>query len=161
MSVRVPVREPPTSVPGDRIGLPDAVLADLGVGLGDSVVVEGAHRVVASVVAVDGGPEAVFVPERLRRTAGLEPGDTATVSASDLPVASSLTLRLRQSVDLERSEDAIRQRLDRRVVAVVVAACNRRGRLVLRFHPNIRLVVKVYKSFPIESTMAPGSSRDD
>ena len=135
MSVRVPVREPPTSVPGDRIGLPDAVLADLGVGLGDSVVVEGAHRVVASVVAVDGGPEAVFVPERLRRTAGLEPGDTATVSASDLPVASSLTLRLRQSVDLERSEDAIRQRLDRRVVAVgdEVEVTRLGGALTLRF----------------------------
>ncbi|GAA0720175.1 transitional endoplasmic reticulum ATPase [Halorubrum trapanicum] len=118
MSVRVPVREPPTSVPGDRVGLPESLLADLGVGLGDSVAVEDAHRVVAPVVAVDDGERAVFLPERLRRTAGVEPGEVATVAVSDLPVASSVTLRLRQSVDLARSEDAIRRRLDRRVVAV-------------------------------------------
>ncbi|MGM0448627.1 MAG: hypothetical protein ACQERM_10320, partial [Methanobacteriota archaeon] len=118
MSVRVPVKEPPTSVPGDRVGLSEAVLDDLGIGLGDAVAVEGARRVVAPVVAVDAGTRAVFLPERLRRIAGLDPGDAATVSSSTLPVASSVTLRLRQSVDLERSEDAIRRRLDRRVVAV-------------------------------------------
>ncbi|TKX53093.1 AAA family ATPase [Halorubrum sp. SP3] len=135
MSVRIPVREPPTSVPGDRVGLPESVLADLGVGLGDRVVVEGAHRIVAPVVAVDDGKRAVFLAERLRRTAGLEPGDTATVAASDLPVASSVTLRLRQSVDLERSEDAIRRRLDRRVVAVgdEVEVTRLGGALTLRF----------------------------
>ncbi|ELZ59267.1 MULTISPECIES: AAA family ATPase [Halorubrum] len=118
MTARIPVREPPTSVPGDRIGLPESVLAELGIGLGDSVAVEGAHRIVGPAVAVDDGARAVFLPERLRRTAGVEPGETAVVSASDLPVASAVTLRLRQSVDLERSEDAIRRRLDRRAVAV-------------------------------------------
>ncbi|QKG91873.1 AAA family ATPase [Halorubrum salinarum] len=135
MSVRVPVREPPTSVPGDRIGLPRAVLDDLGVGRGDSVTVAGAHRVAAPVVAVDDGTRAVFLPERLRRTAGVEPGDTATVAVSDLPVASSVTLRLRQSVDVERSEDAIRRRLARRVVAVgdEVEVTRLGGALTLRF----------------------------
>ena len=135
MSARLPVREPPTSVPGDRIGLPESVLADLGVGLGDSVAVEGTHRVVARVVAVDDGDPAVFLPERLRRVAGVAPGDVATVTASDLPVASSLTLRLRQSVDLERSEDAIRRRLNRRVVAVgdEVEVTRLGGALTLRF----------------------------
>ena len=135
MSVRVPVREPPTSVPGDRVGLPEAVLADLGIGLGDSVTVEGARRVAAPVVAVDGEARAVFLPERLRRTAGVEPGEAATVAASDLPVASSVTLRLRQSVDLERSEDAIRRRLDRRAVAVgdEVEVTRLGGALTLRF----------------------------
>ncbi|MFY4815657.1 AAA family ATPase, partial [Haloarcula sp. AONF1] len=135
MSVRVPVREPPTSVPGDRVGLPEAVLADLGIGLGDSVTVEGARRVAAPVVAVDGGARAVFLPERLRRTAGVEPGDAATVAASSLPVASSVTLRLRQSVDLERGEDAIRRRLDRRAVAVgdEVEVTRLGGALTLRF----------------------------
>ncbi|QWC19705.1 AAA family ATPase [Halorubrum sp. 2020YC2] len=135
MSLRIPVREPPTSVPGDRVGLPETVLADLGIGLGDSVAVEGAHRVVAPVVAVDDGARAVFLPERLRRTAGLEPGEAATVAASELPVASSITLRLRQSVDLERSEDAIRSRLDGRAIAVgdEVEVTRLGGALTLRF----------------------------
>ncbi|ELZ48242.1 AAA family ATPase protein [Halorubrum californiense DSM 19288] len=135
MSVRIPVREPPTSVPGDRVGLPEAVLDDLGIGLGDSVTVEGARRVAAPVVAVDDGARAVFLPERLRRTAGLDPSETATVAPSALPVASSVTLRLRQSVDLERSEDAIRRRLDRRVVAVgdAVEVTRLGGALTLRF----------------------------
>jgi len=135
MTVRIPVREPPTSVPGDRVGLPESVLAELGVGLGDSVAVEGAHRVVVPAVAVDDGERAVFLPERLRQTAEVEPGETATVSASDLPVASTVTLRLRQSVDLARSEDAIRRRLDRRVVAVGDAFEVTRlgGALTLRF----------------------------
>jgi transitional endoplasmic reticulum ATPase len=135
MSVRIPVREPPTSVPGDRVGLPESVLADLGIGLGDPVVVEGARRVAAPVVAVDDGTRAASLPERLRRTAGVEPGETATVSASTLPAAESVTLRLRQSVDLERSEDAIRSRLDRRVVAVgdEVEVTRLGGALTLRF----------------------------
>jgi transitional endoplasmic reticulum ATPase len=135
MSVRVTVREPPTSVPGDRVGLPEAVLDDLGIGLGDSVTVEGARRVAAPVVAVDDGERAVFLPERLRRTAGLDPGEAATVAASALPSASSVTLRLRQSVDLERSEEAIRRRLDRRVVAVgdEVEVTRLGGALTLRF----------------------------
>jgi len=117
MTVSIPVREPPTSVPGDRVGLSESVLAELGIGLGDSVAVEGTHSVAAPAVVVNDGARAVFLPERLRRTAGVEPGEAATVSASDLPVASTVTLRLRQSIDLERSEDAIRRRLDRRVVA--------------------------------------------
>ncbi|OYR66210.1 AAA family ATPase, partial [Halorubrum ezzemoulense] len=135
MSVRVPVREPPASVPEDRVGLPEAVLADLGVAPGGSIAVEGSHRVVAPVVAVDAQTRAVFLPERLRRSAGLDPGDNATVAASSLPVASSITLRHRQSVDLERSEDAIRRRLDRRAVAVgdEVEVTRLGGALTLRF----------------------------
>ena len=135
MSARIPVREPPTSVPGDRVGLPEAVLADLGIGLGDAVVVEGTHRVVAPAVAVDDGDSAVFLPERLRRVAGADPGDVATVTASALPVAASVALRLRQSVDLERSEDALRRRLERRVVEVgdEVEVTRLGGALTLRF----------------------------
>ncbi|OYR78405.1 AAA family ATPase [Halorubrum ezzemoulense] len=135
MSVRVPVREPPASVPEDRVGLPEAVLADLGVAPGGSIAAEGSHRVVAPVVAVDVQTRAVFLPERLRRSAGLDPGDNATVAASSLPVASSITLRHRQSVDLERSEDAIRRRLDRRAVAVgdEVEVTRLGGALTLRF----------------------------
>ncbi|QAU12728.1 AAA family ATPase [Halorubrum sp. BOL3-1] len=135
MTVRVPVREPPTSVPGDRVGLPQSVLADLGIGVGDSVAVEGAHRVVAPAVAADDGERGVFLPERLRRTAGVEPGETATAAASDLPVASAVSLRVRRSVDVARSEDAIRRRLDRRAVAVgdEVAVTRLGGALTLRF----------------------------
>ena len=135
MSARVPVRESPASAPEDRIGLPDGIRAALGIGPGDPVSVEGTHRVVAPAAAVDDESQAAFLPERLRRVAGVDPGETATVAASDLPVASAVTLRLRQSVDLERSEDAIRRRLNRRVVAVgdEVEVTRLGGALTLRF----------------------------
>jgi transitional endoplasmic reticulum ATPase len=136
MSLRVPAREPPTSVPGDRVGLPGPVLSELGLGRGDRVAVEGDHRVVVPVVAVDDGARAAFLPERLRRTVGVAPGDPVTVSvAPDLPTASSVTLRLRQSVDVERSEDAIRSRMERRAIAVgdEVEVTRLGGALTLRF----------------------------
>ena len=135
MTVRLPVQKPPASLPEGRVGLSTAALADLGVAPGDSVAVEGAHTVVAPVDAVDETDRAVFLSERLRETAGVEPGDAVAVAAADLPTASSVTLRLRQSVDLARGEDAIRRRLDRRAIAVgdEVEVTRLGGALTLRF----------------------------
>ncbi|GAA0537320.1 AAA family ATPase [Halorubrum ejinorense] len=135
MTVRLPVQKPPASLPEGRVGLSAAALADLGVAPGDSVGVEGVHTVVAPVDAVDETDGAVFLSERLRETAGVEPGDTAAVAAADLPAASSVTLRLRQSVDLARGEDAIRRRLHRRAIAVgdEVEVTRLGGALTLRF----------------------------
>ena len=141
MTVRIPLREPPDSLPEDRIGLSTDVLADAGIAPGDSVAVEGVHTVVAPVDAVDETAGSAFLSERLREVAGVEPGDTVAAAAADLPVASSVTLRLRQSVDLARGEDAIRRRLDRRAIAVgdEVEVTRLGGALTLRF--DVRDVV--------------------
>jgi len=135
MSVRLPVVDAAASMPEGRVGLPQSVLADLGIdpGGGGTVDVRGGHRIAVPAVAVD--TEGVVVPEPLRRRADLEVGDTAIVAASDVPAASAVTLRLRNPVAVTRSEDALRRRLDRRVVATGdgIEASHLDGALTLRF----------------------------
>jgi transitional endoplasmic reticulum ATPase len=135
MSVRLPVVDPAEALPEDRVGLPRSVLTDLGIDPdgGGTVDVRGGHRIAAPAVAVDA--DGVAVPEPLRRRANLGVGDTARVAASDVPTASTVTLRLRSPIAVTRSEDALRRRLDRRVVATGdgIEANHLGGALTLRF----------------------------
>ena len=133
MSVRLPVVDPAASVPDGRVGLPGSALGDLGVESGGAVEVRGGHRIVAPAVAVE--TEGVAVPESLRRRADVAVGDTVDIAVSDIPAASTVTLRLRNSIAVTRSESALRRRLDRRVVAVGddVEASHLDGALTLRF----------------------------
>jgi transitional endoplasmic reticulum ATPase len=135
MSVRLPVVDPAEALPEDRVGLPRSVLTDLGIDPdgGGTVDVRGGHRIAAPAVAVDA--DGVAVPEPLRRRADLGIRDTARVAASDVPTASTVTLRLRSPIAVTRSEDALRRRLDRRVVATGdgIEANHLGGALTLRF----------------------------
>ena len=133
MSVRLPVADPPAPVSDDRVGLPRSVLTDLGLDGGGTVDVRGGHRIAVPAVAAD--VDGIAVPESLRRRASLEVGESVRVAASEVPTASAVTLRLRDSIAITQSEDALRRRLGRRVLATGdgIEASHLGGALTLRF----------------------------
>ena len=118
MRVRLPVVEPPGSLSDRHVGLTASILADLGAEPGDVVSVTGDRRTVAVVDRVDGDSGGIRLSEPIRRNAGVDRGGTVVVEPTDVAVASTLTLRLEESVDVTRVADALRRRLGRTAVAV-------------------------------------------
>jgi transitional endoplasmic reticulum ATPase len=118
MSVRLPVADVPASVGDRRVGLSASVLADLGVDPGDAVSVRGGRRTVAVAARVDGDPGGVCLPEPIRRNADADLGETVTVEPADAAAASTVTLRLDESMDLTRAASALRRRLNGTAVSV-------------------------------------------
>jgi transitional endoplasmic reticulum ATPase len=144
MSVRLPVADAPASVGDRRLGLSASVLADLGVEPGDAVGVRGGRTTVAVAVLVggdggksedgdedrdedgdedrggdgDGDPDEAYLPEPIRRNADTDVGETVTLEPVDAVVASSVTLRLDDSMDLTRAAAALRRRLNGTAVSV-------------------------------------------
>ena len=115
MSVQRSVVDPVAPMSDDCVGLPRPILTDLGVDSGETVEIRGGHRIATPAVIAD--TDGVAVPEPLRRRANIDVGDTVSVATCDVPTASIATLRLQNSIAVTRSEDALRRRLGRRVVA--------------------------------------------
>ena len=118
MKVRLPVADPPESLSDRHVGLTESVLADLGVEPGDVVSVSGDRRTAAVVEHVGGDHGGIRPSESVRRNAGIGRGDTVEIEPTDVAVASTLTLRLEQSVDVTRVSDALRRRLGGTAVSV-------------------------------------------
>ncbi|MFO8115333.1 MAG: AAA family ATPase [Halorubrum sp.] len=118
MSVRVPVADAPASVGDRRVGLSASVFADLGIEPGDAVSVRGDRTTVAVAARVDDDPGGARLPESIRRNAGADLGDAVAIEPVDAVAASTVTLRLNESMDLTRAAAALRRRLDGTAVSV-------------------------------------------
>ncbi len=118
MRVRLPAVDPPESLSDRHVGLTASVFADLGVEPGDVVGVSGDRRTAAVVERVDGERGGIRLSKSIRRNAGVDRGDTVVVEPTDVSVASTLTLRLEQAVDVTRVADALRRRLGGTAVSI-------------------------------------------
>ncbi len=118
MSARLPAVEAPDALPDRRVGLPPSVLTELGIEPGDVVSVRGGRRTAAIADRLEGSHESVRLPESVRRNVDVDFGDAVVVEPIDVAPASTVTLRLDQSLSVTRVEETLRRRLDGTAVSV-------------------------------------------
>jgi len=110
-------------VEGDSVGsddrltarLPDGARRRLGVLSGDTVVIEGVRKVVATVWP--GGavaPGTVALDREARDRLGVSPGDRVAVGATGVDDATSVTVEMPDSIPREGGKEAVRRALDGR-----------------------------------------------
>jgi len=118
MSVRLPVADAHATVGDRRVGLSASVCSDLGIEHGDAVSVRGGRTTVAVAARVDGDPGGACLPEPIRKNTDADLGDAVTIEPVDAVAASTVTLRLDESMDLTRAAAALRRRLGGTAVSV-------------------------------------------
>ena len=95
--------------------LPDGARRRLGVLSGDTVVIEGERRTVATVWPGHGvAPGTVALDRDTRDRLGVTPRETVTIEGTDIENATSVTVEMPESIRRETGKDALRRALEGR-----------------------------------------------
>jgi transitional endoplasmic reticulum ATPase len=95
--------------------LPDAARRRLGVLSGDTVVIEGERRTVATVWPGHAvAPGTVALDRDTRDRLGVTPRDTVTIEGTDIENATSVTVEMPESIRRETGKDTLRRTLEGR-----------------------------------------------